>query len=128
MLQLCLMSTYDLVGNSGLRNAVEAIGNSSTWTEPAQQWIRDLAETIHWARSSDETQRGTREFQKRLWDDNHVAAIGQGNIGIDRALDDADFRRRFAERSMAPLPVSMEERLRFLTPQYQSEKAAGAIS
>jgi MoxR-like ATPase len=113
------MSTYDLVGDSGLRNAVEAIGNSSTWTEPAQQWIRDLAETIRWVRSTDETQRGTREFQKRLWDDNHVAAIGQGNISIDRALDDADFRRRFAERSMAPLPVSMEERLRFLTALYQ---------
>src|ERR1039458_7874132 len=109
------MSTYDLASDSGLRAAVEAIGNSSKWTEPAQQWIRDLAETIRWVRSSDETQRGMREFQKRLWDDNDVAAIGQGNISIDRALDDADFRRRFAERSMAPLPVSMEEGLRFLT-------------
>jgi hypothetical protein len=26
-------------------------------------------------RSSDETQRGTGEFQKQLWDDNHVAAL-----------------------------------------------------
>ncbi len=119
MLQRCVVSTSDLVGDSGLRNAVEAIGNSSTWTEPAQQWIRDLAETIRWVRSSDETQRGVREFQKRLWDDNNVAAVGQGNISIDRALDDADFRRRFAERSMAPLPVSMEERLRFVTALYQ---------
>jgi hypothetical protein len=109
------MSTYDLASDSGLRAAVEAIGTSSTWTVPQQQWIRDLAETIRWVRSSDETQRGMREFQKRLWDDNHVAAIGRGNIGVDLALDDADFRRRFAERSMAPLPVSMEERLRFLT-------------
>jgi len=60
------MSTYDLVSDSGLRAAVEAIGNSSTWTVPHQQWIRDLAETIRWVRSSDETQRGMREFQKRL--------------------------------------------------------------
>ena len=116
------MSTYDLASDSGLRAAVEAIGNTSTWTVLAQQWIRDLAETIRWVRSSDETQRGMREFQKGLWDDNHVAAIGQGNIGVDRALDDADFRRRFAERSMAPLPVSMEERLKFLTALYQDLK------
>ena len=84
-----------------------------------QQWVRELAETILWVRSSDEAQRSTREFQKRLWDDNHVASIGQGNIAVDRALDDADFRNRVAARSMAPLPVPVEDRLRFVTSLYQ---------
>lgn len=113
------MSTYDLGSDSGLRTAADMIGRSSTWDETGQKWIRELAETIRWVRSSDETQRGTREFQEQLWDDNHVAAIGQGNIAIDRALDDQDFRQRFAARSMALLPVSTEERLRFLSALYE---------
>lgn len=119
MLQLCVMSTYDLASDVGLRTAAETIGSSSTWDETGQQWIRELAETIRWVRSSDETQRGTLDFQKRLWDDNHVAAVGQGNIAIDYALDDADFRHRVAARSMTPLPVSVEDRFRFLTALYQ---------
>lgn len=114
-----MMSTYDLASDSGLRTAAETIGSPSTWGETRQQWIRALAETILWVHSSDEAQRGTREFQKRLWDDNHVASIGQGNIAVDRALDDADFRHRVASRSMAALPASVEDRLRFVTSLYQ---------
>ena len=81
------MSIYDLASDSGLRTAAETVGSSSTWDETAQQWIHELAETIRWVRSSDETQRGTREFQKRLWDDNRVASIGQGNISIEYRVD-----------------------------------------
>ncbi len=116
------MSTYDLATDSGILAAAEIIGSSSTWDEKGQQWIRELAETIRWVRSCDEAQRCTREFQKQLWDDNHVTAIGQGNVAIDQALDDADFRRRFAQRSMAALPVSVEDRLRFLTALYEDLK------
>jgi 5-methylcytosine-specific restriction enzyme B len=113
------MSTYDLASDPGLRTATETIGSPSTWGETGQQWIRKLAETILWVHSSDEAQRGTREFQKRLWDDNHVASAGQGNIAVDRAMDDADFRHRVAARSMSPLPASVEDRLRFVTSLYQ---------
>jgi hypothetical protein len=113
------MNTYDLASDSGLRTAAETVGGYAAWDGTAQKWIRELGETIRWVRSSDEVQRGAREFQKQVWDDNHVAAIGQGNISIDRALDDADFRQRFAARSMAPLPASTEERIRFLSALYE---------
>ena len=123
MLQLCvMMSTHDLASDAGLSTAAEAIGSSGTWDETDQQWIRELSQTIIEVRSSGERERGTRDFQKRLWDDNHVAAIGQGNVSIDRALDDADFRRRFAERSMASLPDSTEEQIKFLTTLYEDLK------
>jgi 5-methylcytosine-specific restriction protein B len=119
VLQIGLMSTYDLVGDAGLRTAIETIGSPSNWGESGQQWVRELAETIVWVRSSNEAQRGTREFQKRLWDENRVASIGQGNIAVDRALEDAGFRHRVATRSIEPLPVSVEDRLRFVTALYQ---------
>jgi hypothetical protein len=118
MLQLSVMNSHDLTSDSGLRTATEDIGSSVTWNETARQWVRDLAETIRWVRSSDETQRATRDFQLRLWDENHVAAVGQGNIAIDRALDDAAFRLRVAAQSMMTLPPSVEERIRFLTGLY----------
>jgi hypothetical protein len=108
------MSTHDLASDAGLRSAAETVGSWSTWDQTGQQWIRELGDTILWVRSSDEAQRGTREFQKRLWDDNHVAAVGQGNIAIDRALDAANFRCRVAAMSMAPLPVALEDRFKFL--------------
>jgi 5-methylcytosine-specific restriction protein B len=77
-----------------------------------------LAETLRWVRAADETQRGTREFQERLWEHNHVAAVGQGRISVDQALDEESFRRWLAARSMEPLPDSDAERRRFLTTLY----------
>jgi MoxR-like ATPase len=51
-----------------------------------------------------------------------VAAIGQGNVPVDRALDDVVFRQWLAERSMEQLPRSPQERLVFLRAFYQDVK------
>ncbi len=109
------MSTHDLASDEGLRAAVEAIGDPSGWSEAEKRWTRDIAETIRWVRSADVLERSTREFQERLWNDNHIAAVGQGNINIGNALDDPGFRSWFAERSMNQIPGSKEEWSWFLT-------------
>lgn len=122
MVQLSTMAEHNLTTDEGLRAACESIGRPENWGGGRPDWIRLLAETIRWVRSTDEAGRSTREFQQRLWEHNHVAAIGQGNIPIGRALDDEAFRRWLAARSIEPLPSSAEERLRFLTSLYQDLK------
>lgn len=81
-------------------------------------WLADLTETLEWVQKSDVSRRESREFQHKLWEDNRVAAVGQGNISLDRALDDASFRTWFAQRSVEPLPSSRVERSAALAALY----------
>jgi 5-methylcytosine-specific restriction protein B len=116
------MSSYDLKSDKGVRSAIVAIGNYQTWGESGRRWIVDLAETIRWVRSADQDTRRTFEFQRRLWEDNNVAAVGQGNVPVERALQDAPFRDWLAAKSMDALPATPEEQVQFLTDLYQDLK------
>lgn len=114
------MSNQDLVTDAGLRAAIESVGRPK---HRGAEWMTQLAETIRWVRGADVAERATKDFQRRLWEDNHVAAIGQGQIRVDEALDDGTFRRWLAARSMEPLPPSWPERLAFLTSLYEGLKS-----
>lgn len=120
--RLIPMSTHNLNTDEGLRAAVEAIGSYRSWDEGSSQWVLDLAETIRWVRSADENTRCTYEFQKRLWEDNHVAAVGQGSVPVERALADKGFRTWIAKNSMDSLPATAEQQGQFLTNFYRELK------
>ncbi len=109
------MPTHTLSTDDGLRAAIASIG-------PPTTWIGELSETLRWFRAADEATRAGREFQRRLWEDNHVAAAGQGTISVEKALDSADFRAWLAQQSMVPLPATYEEQVRLLTDLYQALK------
>ena len=97
------MTSHDLTTDDSLRAAIQSLGRpTGEWME----WIRGLAGTIEWIRSSGEAERATPEFQQRLWEDNHVAAVGQGQIRIDEALADVELRRWLSAKSMEALPAS----------------------
>ena len=57
-----------------------------------KQWHADVVDFIAWVRSVGPAERGSKVFQKRLWDENPVAATGQGQISIASAIEDASFR------------------------------------
>jgi hypothetical protein len=113
------MTKHDLTTDEGLRAAIEPLDPS----KQRKDWITKLAATIQWVRDADEGERATREFQERLWENNHVAAIGQGNISVVEALDDAGFRQWLAQRSMQTLPPPGDARLQFLTEIYEDLKS-----
>src|SRR5581483_2966872 len=116
------MGNHDLRSDSDLRAACDELSDRDEWDESRQQWLRELAETIRWVRAADVAERETRAFQERLWELNHVAAVGQGNISVNGALNDSGFRRWFADVSTRPLPVSESERPQFLTSLYEELK------
>lgn len=115
-------SKTGLAAETGLTTACESIGPYTTWGEAGSTWVPRVAETLQWVRDADQATRATLDFQRRLWDDNPIAAVGQGNIPIDKALQDAEFRQWFAAESMRPLPPSREERVLFLEALYQGLK------
>ena len=120
------MSHQNLTTPEELLAAIKSIGGPSNWGET--EWIQALAVTITWVRSADEALRATSEFQWRLWEENHVAAVGQGNIRVDEALDDEGFRRWLAAKSVEALPPPGDARLRLLTSLYNDLKAkVGAL-
>ncbi|MCX6612353.1 MAG: hypothetical protein NTW74_16070, partial [Acidobacteria bacterium] len=114
------MSTYDLASDEGLVSAIKDVGGPSQWSSTGREWLQSLGKTIAWFRSKDEFERGTVDFQKKLWDENKVAAVGQGNISVDRAVENGEFRHSVATLSNKSLPASVEARVRFLTEQYES--------
>lgn len=102
---------HDLKTDEGLRAACLELGTFQTWDAERTGWVRLLAGTIDWVRSTDEAGRRTREFHERLWENNNVAALGQGSISISHVLDDPEFRNWLAAKSMEPLPPSTEGRM-----------------
>jgi hypothetical protein len=113
------MTKPALSTDEGLRAALNSLEPSNQ----RKEWVTRLAKTIQWVRTADERERSTREFQERLWEDNHVAAIGQGNINVDEALKNPEFCRWLASRSLQPLPLGADARLPFLTELYEQLKA-----
>jgi 5-methylcytosine-specific restriction enzyme B len=113
------MSIRPLATDDDIRDAARTVGTADAWNPERQDWIGGLASVIDWVKAADQEQRTTREFHERLWERNRVARLGQGNVSIDRALDDERFRTWVAARSMQPLPESTEERRRFIATFYQ---------
>lgn len=113
------MPEIDLTTDAGLREAANQCLSNDLRAEARQTWILRLAETFQWVQSTDAAERASREFQQRLWEENHVAAAGQGKIPLDKALDDDGFRDWLAQQSMRPLPGPEGDRAQFLSEFYE---------
>jgi len=113
------MLTSELSTTDGLRAAAAALGEPREWEPERGEWVKNVAQTIRRIRAASQAERARRDFQQWLWEDNEIAAVGQGNIPVDRAIDDEAFRTWLAERSLAPLPTGREERARYLQVFYR---------
>jgi 5-methylcytosine-specific restriction protein B len=113
------MTTPDLTSDVGLRAATAAVMQPQSWRTSETGWTNDLAETFDWIRRAGVSERAGRAFQQRLWEENRIAAVGQGNISVDGALEDEGFRRWLAEASLRPLPDDTGARTELLTDLYE---------
>lgn len=112
-----MLDQPDLESLEGLR--VAATDHSLPRDPTAvDQWTDELAATLDWFAGTDEETRRSREFQRRLWEENRVAALGQGAISVEAAIDNEEFRRWFAHRSLDVCPADTPGRMAFLTAWY----------
>ena len=108
------MIPYDLKTEEGLRDAAAEAERSQL----NKEWRRNLKAMLLWVKNIPVEDRATVGFQQRLWDENDVAAVGQGNISVEAALADEAFRRWVAEQSVRDLPTARAERVLALTELY----------
>jgi hypothetical protein len=95
----------DLATDSGLKDACDEIARAKGRDQGLQGWLARLGSFLSEVEGATETDRAALEFQRRLWDESEVSATGQGNVPVDAALENDEFRRWLAKRSMEPLPI-----------------------
>jgi len=99
----------DLRTPESLKSAIDSAISRRLAEGNIQNWRLRLADYISWAQSADAETRKSKEFQKRLWDENPVSAIGQGHISIDKAIENLDFRQFIATLFDIKLPAGVIE-------------------
>ena len=101
----------DLQNIEELKKAcTDAIENAET--NPGYvEWGDELREFLGYVRDADEETRASIEFQQRIWEENSVCTVGQGNISVEAAIQDRKFRQWLARSSVMQLPQATEARV-----------------
>ena len=100
----------DLSNIDELKQACSDVMENAPTDSDYIQWGNDLREFLAEVHAADLQVRASVEFQRRIWDDNPVSSLGQGNIPVDAAIADSEFRNWLAEQSMKPLPSAHERK------------------
>lgn len=117
------MQTSDLSSAEALKHLASEYAQFATDpARPYRDWCERLVQHLGAVERATLEERSTRDFQKRLWDEDIIAATGQGSINVDRALDDEQFRKWLASRSMEPLPGDESNRTAHLRQFYNELK------
>ena len=74
------------------------------------QWGRELREFLIEVDTADRSTRASKEFHRKIWNENPVSGAGRGRIQVDSAIEDPSFRSWMADQSLNPLPESPEPR------------------
>jgi 5-methylcytosine-specific restriction enzyme B len=117
------LSTLDLSSPEALKQlASEYAGLVEDPAHYYREWCERLVHHLAAVEKSSLEERSTRAFQKTLWDEDIIAATGQGSINVERALDDEQFRSWLAARSMEPIPANEDARTAHLRQLYNELK------
>jgi AAA domain (dynein-related subfamily)/EVE domain len=77
--------------------------------DPREQWWTNLTAFLEIIANASETERASLEFQRKLWEENPVSAVGQGFISVDKAIAEQEVRNWIASKSLEKLPENAGE-------------------
>jgi len=100
----------DLTNSDELRNACSEIEEGVASGHYNPQWRMKLHDFLAEVCEADLDKRASYEFQRRIWTDNPISSRGQGEISVDKAIEDTEFRNWIAALSMKTLPDLSNER------------------
>ena len=75
----------------------------------SEEWSSNLTAFLDMTAHTSETERASLEFQRKLWEENPVSAVGQGFISVDKALEQEEVRNWIASKSLEKLPENAEQ-------------------
>ena len=90
------MTASKILEADSLRKACASIEQKRTTDSRESAWQHRLADFIQWFRAASAEELSSEAFQRRLWDENPVSAIGQGNIDVSAVLAEPEFREWLA--------------------------------
>lgn len=114
------MNAASLSSPDAIRRLADEYG--SLLKDPARPyggWCRRLVEHLEYVAKAPLEVRSSVEFHQRLWDDDVVAATGQGSVDVSKALANSEFRAWLAARSLEPIPATEGERAAHLRELYR---------
>ena len=103
-----------LESQSNLRSALEAVLAGPASAPGNIQWMEQLRELVEFLREATPAAVRDDGFLDRLWNDNVVAAVGNGTVKVSPALNDDEFVLWFSNLVMldlSPDPAAAESRL-----------------
>jgi MoxR-like ATPase len=105
------VSNINLRDEAPLRAALAFIDSE---TAPAEHWVHswraEIVKFLKWIAGASPDERASREFQKKLWDDNPITGVGMGTVKVDVVLDDPVFRSWMAGLAGEQLPSDVATR------------------
>lgn len=104
-------SIYDLSSDEGLKKACNDLEAEFNPADQPNKWRERLVKFLSRVKNSTEDERASEQFQRVLWDENPISAVGMGTVNVDKAISDAGFRRWLAQQSLLPVPTTHEQRL-----------------
>lgn len=113
------MKSYDPVPPDRIRSLYEDFRAHVVSNPVWARWRTDILEFLPWVRAASIEERRSLGFQTRLWNLNPIAAVGQGDINIDDALADPEFRRWLVDEAARPLPDDAATRIARLQGLYE---------
>jgi len=105
------VSIYDLSSDDGLKRACNDLEAEFNPADQPNEWREKLVKFLTRTKNANEDERASEQFQRILWDDNPISAVGMGTVKVDKAVLDAGFRRWLAQQSLIPMPTTYEQRL-----------------
>ena len=105
-----MVTLTDLTNTDELRKACADVVKAEQADPDYVRWGNDLREFLAEVRGAGLQKRASEEFQRKIWTDNPVTGVGMGQVSVDAAIANPDFRSWLAERSLTRLPGASEAR------------------
>ena len=95
-----------------LYGAFQQSGEYAEWQTKLRSFISDVA-------AASKEERATPVLQQRLWNDNEVSSPGRGDISVETALADEQFREWVATVSVQPVPEALDQAVAYFEGLYE---------
>ena len=108
----------DLMQSNDLAEACQRGLQTLVSNGSRSSWRAKLVSLMKRAEEASPEERRSIDFQKVLWNNNDVSAVGRGQINVDLAIEDAGFREFVACLWESSLPQEPEARVAQLKSLY----------